>query len=71
MNEAERFFGPGGLGLERRDSSPTTAAWQGGGTDVFLTVTPIEKGTRVEVASTEWDRQAREFIQQLKGRIHL
>jgi hypothetical protein len=69
LDEAERFFGPDGLGLERRDDSASRATWQGGGTAVFLSITPLDEGTRVEVASAEWDRQVREFIGKLKRRF--
>jgi hypothetical protein len=65
LKRAEAFFGEAGLGLAQRDDGPHGRTWQGGGGSVFLTVSDIGKGSRVEIATTEWDTQVRDFMEQL------
>jgi hypothetical protein len=65
LARAGAFFGESGLGLSPKEQGTRTRAWQGGGGAVFLTVQEIEKGSRVEIATREWDAQVREFMERL------
>jgi hypothetical protein len=65
LERADAFFGDGGLGLSRQDQGSQERAWQGGGGAVFLTVHDLDRGSRVEIATREWDAPVREFIEQL------
>jgi hypothetical protein len=68
LQHAEAFFGESGLGLSLSDEGPGTRTWQGGGGAVWLTVHEIEKGSRIEIATTEWDARVREFMGRLRKR---
>jgi hypothetical protein len=65
LERAEDFFGEKGLGLAQRIDGPAARTWQGGGGAVFLAVHAMEKGSRVELATTEWDAPVREFMSRL------
>jgi hypothetical protein len=71
MDRAERFFGPQGLGLTRQERGIGNALWEGGGGTVAVTAISAEHGTRVEVASQAWDRQAQDFVRGLPRGLHL
>jgi hypothetical protein len=67
LRRADRFFGPAGLGLTPRDMTDFSAEWQGGGGAVWVTVHKDQDRTRVEVATREYDNQARIFIGEIAG----
>jgi hypothetical protein len=65
LERADGFFGDSGLGLSPREHGPRDRAWQGGGGAVFLAVHDSDGGSRVEIATREWDAPVREFMEQL------
>lgn len=67
IKKAVEFFGPGGgYGLEITEQSPEHVCFEGGGGGVTVAACAEEKHTAVDVASTEWDIQAREFIGKIR-----
>jgi hypothetical protein len=66
IKRAVKFFGPQGYGLEVKKEAPCRAEFEGGGGGVAVTVSAREKGSKVELASTEWDYQVKEFISKIK-----
>jgi hypothetical protein len=65
LERADAFFGEGGLGLSARPESPGQRAWQGGGGAVFLKLNELDGGSRVEIATREWDSPVHDFITDL------
>ncbi|MDQ2742960.1 MAG: hypothetical protein M3Z66_11790 [Chloroflexota bacterium] len=70
LARAERFFGPGGLGLAVQSREPRSLTFEGGGGVVTVTIRPEVSGSEVEIASREWDPQAQKFMRSLR-RPHL
>lgn len=62
IQKAVEFFGPGGVGLEIMEQGDACAFFQGGGGHVFVQVCPKGKGSEVDVATREWEYQAKEFL---------
>jgi hypothetical protein len=59
------FFGQGGLGLVLKEETPTCLTFEGGGGYVTATLCEEETGTRVDLATQEWDYQVKEFASRL------
>ena len=62
VQRAEDFFGPGGLGLRVAERAPARVVLEGGGGGVAVTAEAGVSGSSVDVVSSEWDVQAREFL---------
>ena len=62
IRKAVKFFGPGGAGLEITERGEACALFQGGGGHVFVQVCPKGTGSEVDVATREWEYQAKEFL---------
>ncbi len=67
LARAERFFGKRGLGLRMTEDTETVITWCGAGGMVSVSVLPASNGNTVEVAATEWDVQARQFLRSVRG----
>jgi hypothetical protein len=66
--EALSFFGPGGLGLMRTESGPTSVSFEASGG--FVTVEAIPRpesqtGSDVEIVAREWEDAAQKFLESL------
>lgn len=59
------FFGRGGLGLDLNKETPTCLTFEGGGGYVNATLCEEDKGTRIDLATQEWDYQVKEFASRL------
>ena len=59
------FFGKGGLGLDLKEESPTCLTFEGGGGYVNATLCEEDHGTRIDLATQEWDYQVKEFASRL------
>jgi len=66
IKRAVKFFGPGGYGLEVRETSDDGASFEGGGGGVVVNARAEGKKTSVELTSREWDYQVKEFLRQIK-----
>jgi hypothetical protein len=62
LERAERYFGPGGLGLQVAERRTTRLVLEGGGGGVEVSAEPTATGSNVELESREWDNQARSFL---------
>jgi hypothetical protein len=62
MEKAERFFGPGGLGLQVVERQATRLVLEGGGGGVAVSAEPNATGSDVEMVSREWDDRAQAFL---------
>jgi hypothetical protein len=61
LDEAEEYFGQGGLGLEVTSRDNCCISLEGGGGHVTVTVAEGDK-TDVELETREWDFQVKEFM---------
>jgi hypothetical protein len=59
------FFGKGGLGLDLKEETPTCLTFEGGGGYVTAALCEEDTGTRVDLATQEWDYQVKEFASRL------
>lgn len=67
ISRARQFFGPdGGYGLKITSEDDTSICFEGGGGSVDVVVGTLDSGATVDLVSSEWDQQVREFI----GKIH-
>ncbi len=62
VRRAMNFFGPGGQGLQVKDELPDYVCFEGGGGSIEVSASAQGQGASVEVASREWDYQAKEFL---------
>jgi hypothetical protein len=62
IDKAIAYFGPKGYGLTIKEQSPTCAKFEGAGGNIEVTTCALEKGSTLEVVSTEWDAQAKGFL---------
>jgi hypothetical protein len=65
IDKAIAFFGPKGYGLKVNEQSPTCAKFEGAGGNVEVTTCEDGKQTSVEIISTEWEIQSKEFMSKL------
>ncbi len=65
IKRAVSFFGAGGVGLDLKEQQGNCAHFEGGGGVVDVTACAEEKGCSLEIASQEWDEQAKEFVSRL------
>ncbi len=65
IENAKRFFGEGGLGLELTEETPQCLTFEGGGGFVTVTLCPEGKETRVDLVTQEWDYQVKRFVSDL------
>lgn len=65
INQAVKFFGPEGHGLEIKEHAPSCAYLEGGGGGVRVTACVEGKQTSLELESREWDFQVKEFINKI------
>ena len=61
--KAREFFGQDGYGLSVTEETPTSVCLDGGGGTVEIAACAEAKGTRVDLASLEWDAQVKEFVE--------
>ncbi len=67
IRRAGEFFGPGrGYGLKITDQDETHICLEGGGGTVDVLACAGDDGTTVDLVSTEWDVQIREFIGKIR-----
>jgi hypothetical protein len=66
MSKALGFFGPGGYGLKVTERGDTCATFEGGGGGVRLTVCKEDGKTSVDMETTEWENQVKEFARKIK-----
>ena len=62
--KAKTYFGK--LGLKVVSEDPGSVCMEGGGGSVTVTACG-EKETEIEITTTEWDRQAKQFVQMIGG----
>jgi len=62
IEEAAKFFGPGGLGLQITGRDDCCITFEGGGGHVSVSTVSGEKRTEVELAAREWDYDVRRFM---------
>ena len=65
VQKLKDFFGTGGLGLDLKEETPTCLTFEGGGGYVNASLCEEDTGTRVDLATQEWDYQVREFAARL------
>jgi hypothetical protein len=65
IQEAVKYFGPGGLGLELVDQESCCADFEGGGGHVSVRVVTGET-TNVNLETREWDYHVKQFMRQLQ-----
>jgi hypothetical protein len=67
LEEAVRYFGPGGLGLEVTEHTAAAANFVGGGGYIEVEIGNVvsDKLTSVEVRTAEWCYHARRFLDQI------
>ena len=65
-DEAKKFFGADGLGLELKTDEDCCLSFEGGGGHVSLALSnENKKETTVEVETREWDYQAKQFLKKI------
>ncbi len=63
LNEAARFFGPDGQGLQVKDRCEgSSILLEGGGGYVTVTVCPKGKGAEVTLETREWEQSVQQFL---------
>lgn len=65
IRNLKNFFGKGGLGLDLKEETPVCLTFEGGGGYVSATLCEEDSGTRVDLATQEWDYQVKEFASRL------
>lgn len=67
LEEAIRYFGPGGLGLQITEHTAAAVNFVGGGGDIDVEIesTAPDEHTSVEVRTAEWCYHARRFLDQI------
>jgi hypothetical protein len=66
LKKAVTFFGDGGFGLKVMEEDENHVYLEGGGGGVNVIVSAEAKGTKVDMETTEWEIQARNFLSSLK-----
>jgi hypothetical protein len=64
IQEAVKYFGPGGLGLKLVDQEPCCANFEGGGGHVSVRAVSGET-TTINMETREWDYHVKQFMRQL------
>ena len=64
MAQATAYFGPGGLGLERREENPCCLYFEGGGGHILVSASTGDK-TTVDLETREWDYHVKKFMGQI------
>ena len=62
LEEAVKFFGPGGAGLTLTEQTESGVNFEGGGGFVAVRVCAKGKGSEVEVETREWEYQVKQFL---------
>ena len=65
LETAERFFGPGGLGLDVVYRREDTLLFEGGGGSVAVQACPANGGSAVNVDAREWEQPAERFLSEI------
>jgi hypothetical protein len=65
VENAIAYFGEAGLGLKIRERSGCCVFFDGGGGHVNLFTELLEKKTRVNLETREWDYQVKNFLRAL------
>ncbi len=65
IKRAVSYFGTGGVGLELKEQGVNCVSFTGAAGVVEVTVYAEGKGSTLEVAATEWDSQAKDFVSKL------
>ena len=66
IRKAVDFFGPNGYKLEVKEQGEGRAYFQGGGGGIEVSTCAEDDKTSVDITSTEWDYQVKEFMRKLK-----
>jgi hypothetical protein len=62
LEKAVEFFGPGGAGLEVRAECLTNVYFEGSEGHVSAVARVGEKGSDIELETSEWDDQVQQFM---------
>jgi hypothetical protein len=64
LQQATKYFGPQGLGLQVTEHTTVAARFVGGGGHirVEMTKTAQDSGTRVEIRTSGWDYHVKRFL---------
>ena len=68
INQASKFFGKGGEGLEENEQNscrPCRISFEGGGGYVSISIYDEEKHRMVDVETREFEYQAKQFLTKL------
>ena len=65
IRKAENFFGEEGENLAQKDRTPCCIYFEGGGGFVSITVVEEEQKRIVDVQATEYDYQAKRFMESI------
>ena len=61
LENAKKFFGGGGLGLEIREDGPECITFVGGGGYASVSVCREDGKTRVSLVTQEWEQPVKNF----------
>ncbi|MGP8079442.1 MAG: hypothetical protein ACLPVI_02900 [Dehalococcoidales bacterium] len=64
--KAIEFFGPDGYKLKVINQTEATASFEGGGGSIEISACADDGKTTVELLSSEWDYQVKEFIKSIR-----
>lgn len=62
MDQASKFFGKGGEGLEEKERNPCCISFEGGGGHLFIAIYDEKKHRIVDVETIEFEYQAKQFL---------
>lgn len=66
IKKAVTFFGAKGLGLIVKEEDNCSVYLEGAGGGVRISATEVKKGSHVDVETTEWELQVKDFMAALK-----
>lgn len=64
MDQALKFFGPTGAGLDVKEQQGNRLHFQGGGGYILVQVSETAQGSEVELETREWDYPVKKFMEQ-------
>ena len=65
IDQASKFFGKGGEGLEEKERNPCCISFEGEGGYVSISIDDEEKRRMVDVEAREFEYQAKQFLGKL------
>ena len=63
---AVNFFGAKGLGLILKEEDNCSVYFEGAGGGVRVTAAGAKKGSKIDIETTEWESQVKDFLAKLK-----